>query len=88
MSERSARFYFANLAADVMRCVNAAERQDESRYQSSLARARTTLRHLQPIRGAYEEGLLLLRALAFAKEEHALAPFAQNVNRLTLELIS
>jgi len=64
-----ATFYFANLGADVSRCVNAAREGNEARYQESLERAHRTLAY---IRGAnrpeaYEEALLMLRGLELAR---------------------
>lgn len=64
---RDARFYFANLGADVARCLRAAEDGNEKRYADSLDRAYHTLNYLRNHPEAHEEGLLLLRGLAFAK---------------------
>jgi hypothetical protein len=66
----SATFYFANLGADIARCAAAAEQGDESRYGASLVRARQTLKalHATGRPEAYEEGLLMLRGLALARE--------------------
>jgi len=64
-----AAFYFANLGADVTRCVNAAKQGNDARYQDSLSRAYRTLEELHKAARpeAYEEGLLMLRGLAFAR---------------------
>ena len=43
---RDAAFYFANLGADVARCVSAAKQGDEIRYNDSLSRAHRTLEQL------------------------------------------
>lgn len=66
---RDASFYFANLGADVSRCITAAKEGNETRYQDSLARAHKTLEALRASGRpeAYEEGLLMLRGLAFAR---------------------
>ena len=64
-----AAFYFANLGADVSRCITAAKQKNESRYDDSLARAYQTLELLHKTKRpeAYEEGLLMLRGLEFAR---------------------
>jgi len=66
---RDATFYFANLGADVTRCVTAAKGGDESRYQESLERAYHTVDYIRTVRRpeAYEEALLLLRGLDLAR---------------------
>ena len=81
---QEARFFFANLGADVARCASAAQEGDEERYQASLGRARKTLAHLHAANRpeAYEEGLLLLRALDLARQDKTLARFASDLNRL------
>lgn len=82
-----ARFYFANLGADVARCVAAAEGSDLARYEDSLDRAYQTLFYLRDTRRpeAYEEGLLLLRGLEHARHQKTLAAFNTAVNRLIAE---
>lgn len=67
---RSAAFYFANLGADISRCIQAAKQGNEFRYEDSLARAYHTLGELRKSARpeAYEEGLLMLRGLSFARE--------------------
>lgn len=84
MSPHTARFYFANLGADVMRCVLAAEHNDQSNYDSSLDRAHKTLAYIHDAGRpeAYEEGLLLLRALEYARASNELGSFRGNLNRL------
>ena len=66
---KDAKFYFGNLISDVVRSANAALKNDDARYEDSLLRAYTTLEYLRFARRpeAYEEGLLLLRALAHAR---------------------
>ncbi len=66
---RTAEFYFANLGADVSRCVTAAREGNEERYNDSLNRAYGTLAQLRKTNRpeAYEESLLMLRGLAFAR---------------------
>lgn len=66
---RDAAFYFANLGADVSRCIRAAKEGNESRYEDSLARAHQTLQLLQKAKRpeAYEEGILMLRGLDLAR---------------------
>ena len=80
-----AKFYFANLGADVARCIKAAEAGDEKRYEDSLERARKTLAHLRTANRpeAYEEGLLLLSGLEYARKDGTLASFQSNVNALS-----
>lgn len=67
---RAATFYFANLGADVARCVNATKQNNETRYGDSLSRAYRTLEELHKTARpeAYEEGLLMLRGLALARQ--------------------
>ena len=82
---RDAGFYFANLGADVSRCVSAARQGNESRYEDSLARAYRTLESLRATNRpeAYEEGLLMLRGLVFAREiPESLASFQSSLNSL------
>jgi hypothetical protein len=66
---RDAVFYFANLGADVSRCITVARQNNEARYEDSLARAYRTLEDLHKAKRpeAYEEGLLMLRGLALAR---------------------
>ena len=66
---RGAAFYFANLGADVSRCITASRQGDEARYKDSLSRAYRTLEDLHKAERpeAYEEGLLMLRGLALAR---------------------
>ena len=87
MNERTERFYFANLTADVARCISAATRDDENAYTQSLTRAYGTLAYLRPLqkRAAYEEGLLLIRGLFFAKESKTLDIFSHQVNVLAAQ---
>lgn len=82
---RGAAFYFANLGADVSRCITAAKRGNEPRYQDSLARAYKTLEllHKTARPEAYEEGLLMLRGLALARvTPEALTSFQVSLNSL------
>jgi len=80
----NAEFYFANLGADVARCITAAEENNIERYTSSLARAHKTLRSLRAAHRpeAYEEGLLLVRALEYARREGRLEAFRIQLNDL------
>jgi hypothetical protein len=83
--KRDAAFYFANLGADVARCASAAKRGDEARYEDSLSRAYRTLEQLHKTARpeAYEEGLLMLRGLAFARATpEALASFQSSLDSL------
>gem|GEM_PF-6035752 len=79
-----ARFYFANLGADIVRCVAALDHGDEGRYRDSLARARRTLGFLRASNRpeAYEEGLLLLRGLEYARQDNTLDMFLDHTNKL------
>jgi hypothetical protein len=82
---RDAAFYFANLAADVARCVNAAQQNNTIRYEDSLSRAYRTLEQLHKTARpeAYEEGLLMLRGLYFARETaEALASFQSGLDSI------
>lgn len=84
---KDARFYFANLGADVARCVSAAEKGNTERYEDSLERAHLTLDFLRNANRpeAYEEGLLLLRALEYAREGGTLSEFDDSLNELIAE---
>jgi len=84
-----AKFYFANLGADVTRCVSALQSGNIARYEDSLARARKTLSHLREADRpeAYEEGLLLLSGLEYARQDNKLESFRSNVNALTASFI-
>jgi hypothetical protein len=81
---KDARFYFANLGVDVARCVSAAELGDNERFNESLKHARRTLSFLRYADRpeAYEEGLLLMRALEYARIENRLKKFNQDLNSL------
>jgi len=67
----TARFYFANLCADVSRFLKARAERNETRAQDALSRAYRTLSFLRNAGRpeAYEEGLLLLRGAVLAAEE-------------------
>lgn len=83
--DRDAVFYFANLGADVSRCVSAAKQGNEIRYTDSLARAYRTLEDLHKTARpeAYEEGLLMLRGLDLARETpKTLDIFQSNIDSL------
>lgn len=82
---RNAAFYFANLGADVTRCVSAAKQGNETRYEDSLARAYRTLEDLHKTARpeAYEEGLLMLRGLALSRQTpETLSSFQSSLNSL------
>jgi hypothetical protein len=88
---RDARFYFANLGADVARCISALRAGDEARYEDSLERAYGTLNHLRTAHRpeAYEEGLLMLRGLSLARTTPAkTSSFEAQVNALVGLLLS
>lgn len=80
-----AKFYFANLGADVTRCVSALQSGNLARYEDSLARARKTLSRLRGANRpeAYEEGLLLLSGLEYARQSNTLQSFGINVSALS-----
>ncbi len=80
----TARLYFANLCADVVRCLKAIELHDEKKYSDSLRRAYKTLHYLRIAKRpeAYEEGLLMVRGLEYARESESAHPFYDQVNRL------
>ncbi len=84
MNDRNAQFYFRNLGADVMRCARAAQAGDEKRYDDSFVLAQKTLAYLRTMRSpeAYEEGLLLLRALFYARKDGTLDVFSQRLNSI------
>ena len=80
-----AAFYFANLGADVSRCASAARQKDTVRYADSLARAHETLKKLRATERpeAYEEALLMLRGLEYARSSpQTLASFQSSLDAL------
>ncbi len=79
-----AKFLFANLGADVARCVSALQSGNRARYEDSLARSQKTLALLRGAKRpeAYEEGLLLLSGLEYARQDDKLESFRSNVNTL------
>lgn len=82
---RGAAFYFANLGADVARCIRATELHDEAQYQESLERAYHTVSFIRAAERpeAYEEALLMLRGLALARgTPEELASFQSALNPL------
>src|SRR3989338_9122612 len=82
---REAAFYFANLGADVSRCITAAKEGNEARYEDSLARAYRTLEALHKTARpeAHEDGLLLLRAPPLPRTTPApLSSFQSSLNSL------
>lgn len=85
--KRDARFYFANLGVDVGRCVSALQKGDQERYSEHLKEAHRTLEflHSAPEKSAYQEGLLLLQGLEYAREDEALARFSDGLNDLIAE---
>ena len=87
MMERNARFYFANLCADVIRCIAAAEKADDVRYRASLERAWKTIDHIRSSHRpeAYEEALLLLRALELRRESGNMNVLRNYVNALAAD---
>ena len=89
MTDRNARFYSANLGADVMRCAVAAEKRDIAEYEASLVRARHTLVYLHNAGRLeyYEEGLLLIRTLEYARISGELESFRKNLNQLITPLV-
>lgn len=90
MNGKNAQFYFANLGADVMRCVVAAQAGDEKKYEDSLTRAQKTLSFLRATGRleAYEEGLLLLRALFYARADGTLDIFSRELNRMITTIMN
>jgi len=82
---RDAAFYFANLGADVSRCITASKQGDTTRYEDSLSRAYRTLEDLHKTERleAYEEGLLMLRGFALARATpESLASFQTSLDSL------
>ena len=87
---RDARFYFANLGADVARCANAVEAGNHARYEDALSRAYETLDGLRRTHRpeAYEEGILLLRALEEARSTKSLPVFRRQLNNLIAPFVA
>ena len=83
---RDAAFYFANLGADVSRCITAAKQGNEPRYQESLERAYRTADYIRTSHRpeAYEEALLMLRGLVLARATpETLTSFQSSLDSLT-----
>lgn len=80
--KRDARFYFANLGADVSRCISASREGDDASYQDSIESAYDTLSYLIDRPEAYEEGLLLLSGLKHAQEANKLPEFQNSLDEL------
>ncbi|MEK7155708.1 MAG: hypothetical protein AAB734_02415 [Patescibacteria group bacterium] len=83
--KRDAAFYFANLGADISRCISAAQHNDSESYDDSIDAAYRTLAYITNRPEAYEEGLLLLRGLEYAREENRLSEFNDQLNELITE---
>jgi hypothetical protein len=86
---KDARFYFANLGADVARCVAALHAGDEKRYKDSLDRAYRTLTFIRNANRpeAYEEGMLMIRGVYHARSQGTLFSFNEQVNKLTAQYL-
>jgi hypothetical protein len=87
MIQRNARFYFANLGADIVRCISVSD--NPTRYKHSLDRVWLTLNKLRTVERpeAYEEGLLLTRALEYARRTKELNSFRSNVNKMIEQIM-
>ena len=83
--KRGAAFYFANFGADISRCVAAAREHDTVAYDDSIDAAYRTLSYITDRPEAYEEGLLLLRGLEYAREDNRLSEFNDQLNELIAE---
>ena len=83
---RTAAFYFANLGADIIR---AARATDET-YEASIERVKRTLQLLRTCGRpeAYEEGLLMERALIYARESGTQDMLERTVNALITPMMS
>jgi hypothetical protein len=84
---KDARFFFANLAVDVGRCVSALQKGDNARYETHLAEAYKTLAFLRGTKNAaaYEEGELLIRGLDYARELGILPAFNAALDEMLIE---
>lgn len=80
--KRDAAFYFANLGADISRCIAAAREGNDTLYTESLDRAYRTLSFITDRSEAYEEGLLMLRGLEYARADDKLSEFNESVDEL------
>lgn len=85
--KKDARFYFANLTADIARCAHALATGDQERYVRSRILAYATLEYLRQAKRpeAFEEGILLFHGLHHARELGTLGPFSDYVARLGQE---
>jgi hypothetical protein len=84
---KDARFYFANLAVDVGRCVSALQKGDSAHYETHLAEAYKTLKFLRNTKNAaaYEEGELLIRGLDYARELGTLSEYSTALDNMLIE---
>jgi len=78
---KDVRFYYGNLVSDVIRSISASLQGDDARYRHSLKRAYKTLAYLRGGKRpeVYEEGLLLLRALAHARARGTLGALRKHL---------
>lgn len=81
------RLLFANLCADVARCVKAAQQGDEAHYQDSLRRGYKTAQvvHNTGDMSAFEESLLLLRGLEHARIHGGLDVFLAHTDKMAAQ---
>ncbi len=83
--KKDAAFYFANLGADISRCITAAQQHDRESFKDSIDSAYRTLAYITDRPEAYEEGLLMLRGLELARADNRLPQFNENLNELIAE---
>ncbi len=83
---RNATFYFGNLGADIIR----AARATDAAYDASMQRVARTLQLLRTCDRpeAYDEGLLMERALVLAREEGTQDVLERTVNSLITPMLS
>jgi len=83
-TQHTAQFYFANLGADVIRCVSAAKQENEDLYHESYQRAEHTLSFLKEAgdQSAYKEGMLMLNGLEVSRQSDSLDAYATQVNNI------
>ena len=82
----TAAFYFGNLGADIIRAARATDAAYEANMQRVLRTLGLLRAHNRP--EAYEEGLLLMRAIEYAREGQTQDVLERNVSNLIAPMVS
>lgn len=90
MNATQEKFYFANLGADIARCISALHNNNIDRYNQTFHHAQQTLKKLSVNKNssAYKEGVLLLEGFNLAREKDMLPLFNKRLNVLIAQVSS